>query len=137
MKRNATALLIVLVHLLILLIHGNAHLHLHIDTQRWQSAFIGVVIFAGPVLAATLLWTRFNRAGAALMALTMAGAFVFGVINHFLLPGSDSVFERQIGQSAESMFLLSAIGLALIEAIGIVWGLAALKNMTLLTDECN
>ena len=128
MKRNVTASLIVIVHLLVLLIHGNAHLHLHIDTQRWQSTFIAIVIFVGPVLAAALLWTRLDKAGAALMALTMAGAFVFGVINHFLLPGSDNVCEMQRGQMAESLFVFSAIGLALIEAGGFAWGFVALKN---------
>ena len=129
MKRNVTASLIVMVHRLALFIHGNAHLHLHIDTQRWQSAFIAVVIFLGPVVATALLWTRLEKAGAALMAVTMAGAFVFGAINHFVLPGSDNVLEMQLGQWAESLFVVSAIGLGLIEAGGMAWGFMALKHM--------
>jgi cytochrome bd-type quinol oxidase subunit 2 len=128
MKQNVTASLIVIVHLLVLFIHGNAHLHLHIDTQRWQSAFIAIVIFVGPVLATALLWTRHHKAGAALMALTMAGAFAFGVINHFLIPGSDNALELHLGQSWKSLFAISAIGLGLIEAGGIVWGLLEFRN---------
>ena len=128
MKQNVTASLIVMVHLLVLLIHGNAHLHLHIDMQRWQSAFIAIVIFVGPVLATALLWTRLHKAGAALMALTMASAFAFGVINHFLIPGSDNALELHLGQSWKSLFVISAIGLGLIEAGGLVWGLVASRN---------
>jgi hypothetical protein len=133
MKQGLTASLIVTVHTLILLIHGNAHLHLHIGTQRWQSVFIAVVIFLGPVVATALLWTRLEKAGAALMAVTMAGAFVFGAINHFVLPGSDNVLEMQLGQWAESLFVVSAIGLGLIEAGGMAWGFMALKHMRALS----
>lgn len=128
MNRNLTASLIVMAHLLVLLVHGNAHLHLHIATQRWQSAFIAMVIFAGPVLAVVLLWTRFHKAGAALMTLTMASAFAFGVINHFLIPGSDNALELHQGQSWQSLFVISAIGLGSIEAGGLVCGLTAFRN---------
>jgi Na+/proline symporter len=91
------------------------------------------VIFLGPVVATALLWTRLEKAGAALMAVTMAGAFVFGAINHFVLPGSDNVLEMQLGQWAESLFVVSAIGLGLIEAGGMAWGFMALKHMRALS----
>jgi hypothetical protein len=129
MKRNLTASFIVLVHLVILVIHGNAHLRLHIDMQGWQSAFVAIVIFVGPVLATALLWTRLPMIGVAMIALTMAGSFAFGVTYHFLVPGPDNVLELSQGQWQESLFVLSAIGLSLIEAGAVVWSILALKNM--------
>ncbi len=60
----------------------------------WQLAYIVVVIYAAPVVAAVLLWTRYCLAGAWLLVASMAGSLVFGLLYHFLLPGSDNVFTQ-------------------------------------------
>src|SRR5829696_6758690 len=60
----------------------------------WQLAFIALVIFAAPVVAAVLLWTRYRVTGAWLLVASMAGSLVFGLLYHFLVPGSDNVFAQ-------------------------------------------
>jgi hypothetical protein len=56
-------------------------------------AFVLAVIEIGPL--AGLVWMRTNRrSGARLIALTMMGSLLFGLINHFIIPGTDRVDLR-------------------------------------------
>jgi hypothetical protein len=73
---------IVLVNLVLNLVHGAAHLELHIDLSAAEWVFVVVVILAGPLVAMALLWTPWRRLGLGLLALTMAGSLVFGLYHH-------------------------------------------------------
>jgi hypothetical protein len=114
-----SATLLVLTHLAVLVGHGAAHTHLQIGTNRWQSAFIAVVIFVCPVLATGLIWAGW-RAGLILLGLSFAGSFVFGVCYHFMLSGHDNVFSA--GHTGWAFcFRMTALALALLELLGCVW----------------
>ena len=78
--------------------HTVSHAGQHVmSLPAWQLAYIVVVIYAAPVVAAVLLWTRYCLAGAWLLVASMAGSLVFGLLYHFLLPGSDNVFTQPHG----------------------------------------
>src|SRR5215831_16626107 len=110
MKKNFTASFIVVLHFVVLAVHGKAHMQLQIGARTWQNAFIAIVIFAGPVLSLALLWTRLRRIGVLALALTMSGSLVFGIAYHFLLPGMDNVAGHHHGEW-ESLFTITAVGL--------------------------
>ena len=119
-RTKIAATLIVLLHLVVLFAHSDAHMKLHIGADRWQAVFILVIIFVGPLLATVLLWTRLQKTAILLLAVTMAGAMIFGVTYHFLVPGSDNI--AQLGQGPrESLFRTTAIWLAVIEAGAVAW----------------
>jgi len=127
MKKKVIATLIVLLHLLVLFAHGKAHSELQIGASAWQGTFIAVVIFIGPVFAMALLWTRLQRIGFVMLAVTMAGSFVFGVAYHFLVPGSDNALSRHYGHW-ESLFRMTATWLAVIETSAVAWCVWALQS---------
>jgi hypothetical protein len=125
MKTIATVL--VILHLLVVMVHGQAHQQLHIEPSTWQRVFTVTVILIGPVLAMALLWTRFRKIGYAVLLATMAGSLVFGLAYHFFIPGSDNALELQSGHW-ESLFRSTAIWLAVTEAAAVVWSALALKR---------
>lgn len=51
-----------------------------VSLPTWQLTYIAVVVYAAPVVAAVLLWTRFRRPGAWLLAASMAGSLAFGLL---------------------------------------------------------
>ena len=132
--RNRVALggnLIVLVHALVLFGHGAAHSHLHIEPSPWQRAFIAMVIFAAPVLAAILaallLWTRRQRAGVVFLGLSLAGSLFFGLYYHFVAAGIDNVFNP-IHTRWGGWFRVTSAWLVLVEVIGCAWCRLAYKH---------
>jgi hypothetical protein len=114
-RRYGTA--IVLVNLLINLVHGVAHLELHIDLNAAEKLFVAVVILASPLLAMALLWTPWQRLGFALLALTMAGSLAFGLYHHFVAMGPDHV-GAQVAGVWGTTFVATACLLFLTEAAG-------------------
>ena len=82
--------------------------------------FIGVVIAIAPLVALYLLYTSWLRWGILLLLLSMLGSFLLGS-EHFLLPGSDNVATVQPGVWYLP-FRLTAVLLALIEAVGTIAG---------------
>jgi hypothetical protein len=127
MNMKTTGTLIVLLRLAILFAHGAAHTHLHIDTNAWQTAFIASVIFAGPILASILLWTRMQRLGLVLLGLTMAGSFVFGLYFHFIAAGPDNAAGLS-NAGWGGMFRATSVLLAITEAFACFWCAWALKR---------
>ena len=77
--------------------------------------FVYIVILAGPV-AGLVVSIRLERLGAALVAAAMVGALVFGVINHFIVPGSDHV--AHVAAAWRRLFATTAALLAIIESGG-------------------
>jgi hypothetical protein len=74
--------------------HAGQHL---MSLPGWQLVYITIVTYAAPVVAASLLWTRYRFAGAWLLAASMAGVFAFGLLYHFVIPGPDNVFTQPPG----------------------------------------
>jgi hypothetical protein len=112
---------IVLVNLLINIVHGAAHLALHIDLSAAEKLFVAVVILAGPLLAMALLWTPWQRLGFGLLALTMAGSLAFGLYHHFMAMGPDHV-GAQVAGVWGTTFVITACLLFLAEAAGTCLG---------------
>jgi|SRR5581483_11724974 len=122
------AAILVWLHLLIVIVHGLSHVINHVNQSILSYAFIIVVILAAPLLALLLLSTRRLRPGALVLTVSMLGSLLFGVLNHFMIPGADNVAQVMPGVW-QTVFLLTSILLAISEAIGTaigLWGLFAL-----------
>jgi hypothetical protein len=103
-------------HLLISVLHGAAHAGAHIPLSREATLFVSLVIVAGPLAGLILTWMA-RRVGGWLVALTMAGSFAFGLVNHFLVGGSDHV--AHVDEPWRWNFATTAIGLAVTEALAV------------------
>lgn len=110
---SATAL--VLGHLLIAYLHGEAHESLGVGLAAWQWAYVYSVITIAPLVAMALYWTPWRAAGALLLGVAMVGSFGFGVYHHFLAVSPDHVSHLPAGD-AQGMFVATAILLAVSEA---------------------
>jgi glucan phosphoethanolaminetransferase (alkaline phosphatase superfamily) len=122
---TAAALLATLAHFA----HGFSHAAHGVPLATWQWAYVLTVIFLAPVLAAVLLWTRFRRAGAWLLLLSMVGSLLFGLAFHFLVPGPDNVFGLQHG-AWHAVFVTTAVLVALSEALGVAVGAWAVRELS-------
>jgi len=114
----------VVIHGIIAALHGAAHSDLGIQMTAAENAFINLVIVAAPVVAAILLWTRFVRAGAILLAASMAGALVFGGYHHYVAISPDHVAHLPAG-NLQGQFRATAALLIVSEAFGVgvgAWG---------------
>ena len=105
----------VLSHLVISIVHGQAHAGAHVPLSRAANLFVFVVIVAGPLVGLALMW-RVERLGAWLVATTMAGSLVFGFVNHFVFSSPDHV--AHVAPPWRPLFATTAILLALTEALG-------------------
>ena len=113
---------VVLAHFAVVILHGSAHTQLKVGLAQWQTTFVLIVIVIAPLPAAILVWTRFSRFGFGLLAASMAGALLFGVYFHYLAISPDHVSHLPQGD-AQGTFRLTALLLALTEAIGLAIGL--------------
>lgn len=120
--RLATGL--VVIHLAVNLIHGAAHSGAEVPITVLQNAFVWIVILIGPLVAVWLMRTN-RRFGAELLALTMGGALIFGVVNHFVVDSVDHV-SRVTNETWRLPFQLSAALLLFLEAAGVSIGGAAI-----------
>jgi hypothetical protein len=127
---NSVIYFIVLVHSLVSGCHGWSHAYAAVPTSVVQNIFIVSVIFVSPVLAALLLVRRKIYAGVALFTLSMSGAFLFGLVFHFMLDTPDLCSNvRGIGSQ---LFFASAVLLASVEFVGLVWGGYCWRRLILL-----
>jgi len=113
---------VVIAHFTVVMFHGSAHTQLKVGLAPWQTAFVLIVIVIAPLLAGILIWTRLSRIGFMLLAAAMGGALLFGVYFHYLVISPDHVSHLPAGD-AQGTFRLTAILLAITEAIGLTIGL--------------
>lgn len=107
---------VVLIHLAISIIHGQAHAGAAIPLPLASTLFVYIVILAGP-LAGLALGVWRPRAGAILVAASLAGALVFGLINHFVIAGPDRV--DHVAAEWRPLFHVTALLLVVSEAAGV------------------
>jgi hypothetical protein len=105
---------VVLIHLVISMIHGTAHTQAHVLLSRAGNVFVFAVILIGPLIGLALMWPA-PRAGAWLIALTMACALVFGFVNHFVFESADHI--THVDPQWRLLFATTAILLAITEAL--------------------
>jgi hypothetical protein len=110
--RWLTALIVA--HLVVSIVHGAAHGGAHVPMSLAGNLFIAIVIVAGPLVGLMLAWWS-DRLGASVIAIAMAGALVFGGVNHFVIAGADHV--TQIDGDWRWLFTITAVLLALSEAL--------------------
>lgn len=124
------ALTIIVVHLAVSTLHGTAHKILGVHLSVLQSLFVIIVIAIAPLLAGVLLWKRKSAAGAVVLLLSMVGALVFGVYNHFVEISSDHV--SQVSALSHGVwvpiFQVTAFLLAPVEALGALAAMLLLKS---------
>jgi hypothetical protein len=116
---------IVCAHLIVSLVHGMAHAGAHVPLSAAANAFVLVVILAGPLIGLALTW-RSERLGGWVVAVTMAGSLVFGVVNHFVVTSPDHV--GQVDTQWRGLFATTALLLVLTEALGSVLAIAFLRE---------
>jgi hypothetical protein len=104
----------VLAHLLVAVAHGTAHDGAHVPLSLAANLFVYIVILAGPLVGLVLTWFT-ESFGSRLIATTMAGAFVFGCVNHFVLASSDHV--AHVDPQWRALFTTTAVLLAATEAL--------------------
>ncbi len=124
------ALAMIVVHAAVATLHGAAHRILGIELSPLQTLYVVLVITLAPLAAGLLLWKRIARAGAIVLACSMAGASVFGAYNHFVAISADHVAHLSSATHGGwvVIFQATAIMLAFIEPFGVWIGLRALEE---------
>jgi len=109
---------LVLVHLAISILHGRAHEGAQVPLSPAAMLFVYIVILAGPLAGLVVSrWTP--AAGEWIVATSLGGAFVFGLVNHFIIAGPDHVdhvaaaWRTQFGVTAALLVVTEAAGAAL------------------------
>jgi hypothetical protein len=106
----------VLLHLVVSIVHGAAHNGAQVPLSPAANFFVLTVILAGPMVGLGLTWPA-ARLGSWLIAITMAGSLVFGLVNHFVLAGPDHV--AHVAREWRPLFSTTAVLLVLTEALGV------------------
>jgi len=116
---------IVLVHLVISVVHGSAHTGAQVALSPAQNLFVFIVILAGPLVGAVLLWPA-ARLGSWGIMVTMGGSLVFGAVNHFVLASPDHV--AHVSAEWRPLFATTAVLLAVTEAVAVGVALGAVRE---------
>ena len=103
----------VLTHLAVSIVHGRAHAGADVPLSYAANLFVFIVILAGPLIGLALIWPA-QRIGNWVIAVTMAASLVFGIVNHFVLPGPDHV--THVVAPWRTLFATTAVLLAATEA---------------------
>lgn len=111
---------VVLFHLAVSVVHGTAHSGAHVPLSRAANLFVFGVIVAGPLVGLAVAMAAAGI-GSWVIAITMAGALVFGCVNHFVLAGPDHV--SQVAEQWRPMFATTAALLAALEGLATVLAL--------------
>lgn len=126
LKRRAWVTTAVLAHLVVVVLHGQAHTRLGVELSNWQQSYVLVVIVIAPLVALALSFTRYARAGLWLLFASMLGSLVFGACYHYLIISSDHVAHLPAGE-ARGLFRLTALLLLITETFGVLVATAALR----------
>ena len=106
---------VILVHLIVSFAHGAAHARAHVPLSRAANLFVYIVILAGPLIGLAVTWPA-ERIGSWLIAVTMSGSLIFGLVNHFVLSSPDHV--THVDPEWRVLFGTTAVLLAVTEALG-------------------
>ena len=110
---------IVLLHLAVSVVHGTAHSGAQVMLGPAGTWFVYIVILAGPLIGLAVA-VRQPELGAAIVGATMAASLVFGLINHFIVQGTDHV--SHVAPEWRTLFASTAALLAVLEAAGTAVG---------------
>jgi hypothetical protein len=119
--------IVVLAHLLVNLLHGQAHTRLSVGLSEWQQFYVIAVILLAPLVALVLSFTRYVRAGLWLLLVSMLGSLIFGACYHYVIISPDHVAHLPAGD-ARGLFRVTALLLVVTEAFGVVVAALGLKS---------
>jgi hypothetical protein len=97
----------VAVHLVLSLAHGVPHEVAPVPLATWQTAFVAVVVVAGPPVGLWFAWRGYSRLGGGLLAATGAASFLFGTYFHFVSDTADNV--ARVDGAWANPFLVTAV----------------------------
>ena len=117
----------VLAHLIVSVVHGQAHTRLGVGLSDWQNWYVLVVIVAAPLVALALCFTRYVSAGVWLLLASMLGSLIFGLCYHYIINSPDHVSHLPAG-SARGLFRVTAVLLLITEAFGVIVAAMALRT---------
>ena len=117
----------VLAHLIVTLLHGQAHTRLGVGLSDWQNLYVLAVILVAPLIAFALSFTRYTRAGLWLLLASMLGSLIFGLCYHYIIISPDHVAHLPAGE-ARGLFRFTAVLLLITEAFGVVVAARALRT---------
>ena len=124
---DGSLIAVVLLHLAITIVHGQAHGGAAIPLPLAATLFVYLVILGGPLVGLALARWR-PVAGAWVVAASLGGALVFGLVNHFIIAGPDHV--DHVAQAWRPQFRITALLLVASEAAGVVVGVrSALRRI--------
>ena len=118
---------VVAAHLIVNILHGQAHTRLAVGLSNWQQIYVITVILLAPLVALAFSFTRYARAALWLLLVSMLGALIFGVCYHYVIISPDHVAHLP-PDDARSMFRVTAVLLVATEALGAVVAAIALRN---------
>jgi hypothetical protein len=119
-KQASLGTAIVALRMIPLVLHSAAHIKLNIILSSiLANAYVLVVLFLAPIVAAGLLWTRRSRAGAWLLLWSMFGSLLFELYNHFMVMSPDHVSQVPADWWGHA-FQMTAVATAVLEAAGCV-----------------
>src|SRR5690242_3188284 len=124
---RSSVTVVVLAHLIVNILHGQAHTNLGVGLSNWQQTFVIAVILLAPLVALAFSFTRYARAALWLLLVSMLGALIFGLCYHYIIISPDHVAHLPPGH-ARSMFRVTAVLLVATEALGVVVAAIALRN---------
>jgi hypothetical protein len=110
--------IVVLAHLAVNILHGQAHTRLGVGLSAWQQAYVIAVILLAPLVALALVFTRYARTGLWLLLASMLGSLIFGACYHYVVISPDHVAHLPAGD-ARGLFRITALLLLLTEALAV------------------
>lgn len=119
MQTRAWVTIAVLAHLIVVLVHGQAHTSLGVGLSQWQQLYVYGVILLAPLVALVLSFTRYVSAGLWLLFASMFGSLIFGVCYHYIIISPDHVAHLPAGD-ARGLFRVTALLLLITEMFGVV-----------------
>jgi len=124
MTKGQALAAVVLTHLAISVVHGQAHAGAQVPLPFAGTLFVYIIILAGPLIGLGFFRWR-PREGAWIVAASMSGALVFGLINHFIIDGPDHV--AHVAAEWRTLFGVTAALLVVCEAAGTAVGIWAAR----------
>jgi hypothetical protein len=119
----------IVLHGIPLVLHGVAHAQLEIFLPTvLANAFVLVVLYLAPLVAAGLLWAGRIRSGAWLLVGSMVGSLIFEAYNHFLVMSPDHVSQVPAGTWGE-IFRVTAVASAITEVLAAAAGIVILVQI--------
>ena len=125
---RSSVTVVVLAHLIVNILHGQAHTNLGVGLSNWQQTFVIAVILLAPLVALAFSFTRYARAALWLLLVSMLGALTFGLCYHYIIISPDHVAHLPPGD-ARSLFQITAVLLLVTEALGVIVAGVALSRL--------